>query len=178
MPGNTIKINDTLDLHWYVGDSKIEEVISWLNENGEKIDLHACECAPDESCEVCKNDKDSKMNSLEYWAMQLVFPGKIKDFIKETKNFKYDNCCYKEFSFYTYEYKYRIYAIDRTENNGYLSCQVSARKARAGEDWIRGNDLIDGSFTKTTWNKILNSIVNYELVKLSKFKQPDSIPSE
>jgi hypothetical protein len=118
------------------------------------------------------------MNSLEYWAMQLVFPGKIKDFIKETKNFKYDNCCYKEFSFYTYEYKYRIYAIDRTENNGYLSCQVSARKARAGEDWIRGNDLIDGSFTKTTWNKILNSIVNYELVKLSKFKQPDSIPSE
>ena len=27
-------------------------------------------------------------------------------------------------------------------------------------------------------NKILNSIVNYELVKISEFKQPDSIPSE
>ena len=178
MPGNTIKINDSLDLHWYVGDSKIEEVISWLSDIGEKINLHVCECAPDESCEVCKNEKGSKMDLLESWIVSLVFPGKMKDFIKETKNFTHDNCSYKEFSFYTHEHKYKIYAMDKSESDGYLSCLVCARKARAGEDWIRGNDLIDGSFIKITWKKILNSIVNYELVKLSQFKQPDSIPSE
>jgi len=123
-------------------------------------------------------DTVAKMNLLNKWITRLVFPGLTKDFIKETKNFKYEDSLYKELSFYTYEYKYIIYAIDRVENDGYLSCQVCARKARAGEDWIRGNYLIDGSFTKSTWNKILNSIINYELVELSKFKQPDSIPEE
>jgi len=34
MPGNIIKINDYLE--WYVGDSKIKELIKWLNRNGIK----------------------------------------------------------------------------------------------------------------------------------------------
>jgi len=119
-----------------------------------------------------------KMDLLNKWITKLVFPGKVKDFIKEIKNFEYEECFYKELSFYTSEYKYKIYAIDRPENDGHLSCQVTARKSRAGEDWIRGNELIEGSFTKNTWNKILNSIINYELIELSKFKQPDRIPEE
>ena len=36
MPGNTITINNSEDLEWYVGDSKMEELIAWLDENGVK----------------------------------------------------------------------------------------------------------------------------------------------
>ena len=63
-------------------------------------------------------------------------------------------------------------ARHRPDDDGYLGCQVTARKARAGEDWNRGNDLPDGPFTEETWRQILNSIINYELVILSKFTKP------
>lgn len=36
MPGNIVTINSSKSLEWYVGDSKMEELISWLNENGIK----------------------------------------------------------------------------------------------------------------------------------------------
>ena len=120
----------------------------------------------------------SKMDIFNEWITELVYPGKVEDFIKVIKEFKYEQDLNKEFIFYTYEYKYRIYCIERNSNEGYLGCQVSARKTRPGEDWIRGNDLADGPFTKETWNKILSRIVNYELRELSKFKQPESIPEE
>lgn len=38
MPGNTIKINNYDSLEWYVGDSKIEELLTWLKENALKTD--------------------------------------------------------------------------------------------------------------------------------------------
>lgn len=36
MPGNHIRINNNKDFEWYVGDSKMDELIEWLNENGVK----------------------------------------------------------------------------------------------------------------------------------------------
>jgi len=120
----------------------------------------------------------SKIDMLNDWITKLVYPGKVEDFVKVTKDFNLKGSFTKEFIFYTDEYKYKVYAVDRKEDEGYLGCQVSARKARAGEDWRRGNDLPDGSFTVETWYTILNSIINYELVELSKFKQPESIPEE
>ena len=52
------------------------------------------------------------------------------------------------------------------KNRGYLGCVGQTRKARAGEDWLRGNDLADGSYSKETWQKIKNDILAYELVKV------------
>lgn len=34
MPGNIIKVNDWKQ--WYVGDSKMEELLDWLDKNGYK----------------------------------------------------------------------------------------------------------------------------------------------
>lgn len=36
MPGNIIRINNSSELDWYVGDSKMDELIDWLDENGVK----------------------------------------------------------------------------------------------------------------------------------------------
>jgi len=36
MPGNIIKINNSDELLWYVGDSKMELLIAFLNEIGFK----------------------------------------------------------------------------------------------------------------------------------------------
>jgi hypothetical protein len=124
------------------------------------------------------NKASEKMRDLSMWAEDLVFPGKFKDFIKEIKGFNLDGAVHREFCFYTESNRYKIYAIDRKEDDGYLSCQVTARKARAGEDWFRGNDLPDGPFTIETWNKILECIVKYELVQLTEYKRPDRIPKD
>lgn len=37
MPGNIIQINYSKDLEWYVGDSGMEDLISYLNEMGYRI---------------------------------------------------------------------------------------------------------------------------------------------
>jgi len=68
---------------------------------------------------------------------------------------------------YTDSHCYSIVAIDKASGDGYLGCQVSARKPLAGEDWVRGNDLPDGPFTRNTWEKIKDAIIGYELVELS-----------
>ena len=34
MPGNIVQINHSKDLEWYVGDSKMEELIKYLDEIG------------------------------------------------------------------------------------------------------------------------------------------------
>lgn len=121
---------------------------------------------------------ESKILMVDNWFNKLVFPGMVKDFVKVIKDFKTKTTIHKEYVFYTNEYKYKIFAIDRIDKDSYLGCQVSSRKTRAGEDWTRGNDLPDGPINSETWFMILNAIINYELVELSKYKQPDSIPAE
>jgi hypothetical protein len=113
---------------------------------------------------------------VDEWFKKLIFPGDVKDFIKSTKDFNSEGTHHKEYVFYTDEYKYRIVAIDRPDDDGYLGCGVSARKARPGEDWRRGNDLPDGTLNEESWLRILNAIINYELVELSQYKRPDSVP--
>jgi hypothetical protein len=123
------------------------------------------------------DEKRSKQDLLNDWVAQLIFPGKVKDFVQEKKGYNSPEGEYfREFCIYTQEHKYAIVAIDRPKDDGYLGCQVSCRKARAGEDWVRGNDLPDGPFTKNTWETIIYAIVNYELVKLSDYQKPDEIP--
>jgi len=114
-----------------------------------------------------------KMELLDEWLEELVYPGKSEDFIHHTKGYgSPDGETYREFSFYTDEYRYRIVAIDRPNDDGYLGCQTSTRKFRPGEDWHRGNDLPDGPFVRDTWDNILKGIVKYELVLLSKHTKP------
>lgn len=163
MPGNTIKINDSNELEWYVGDSRIDELMLWLDENGQKIQRE-------------KEESSRKVEQLILWVSDLIFPGKVEDYIHILKNYKDESEEIFEFYIYTDEHRYRIYAVDRTTDAGYLGCQALARKIRAGEDWSRGNDLPDGPFIKATWVNIIERIVNYELVQLSKFKKPNTLP--
>jgi len=38
MPGNIVQINNSKDQKWYVGESKIDSLLKWLDENGVKED--------------------------------------------------------------------------------------------------------------------------------------------
>jgi len=123
------------------------------------------------------------MEHLDQWLKELVFPGKVENFIEEVGGVgggfgdeikESRNVC-----FYTENHCYFIDAIvkEPTEKS-YIGCSVNARKSRPAEDWSRGNDLPDGPFNKETWNKIVYAIVNYELVKLSPYRKPDEIPED
>lgn len=117
--------------------------------------------------------KFSKMEELNKWLKDLIFPGETKDFIQELEGHEVPGVeVSRKVCFYTEKHQYFITAIARTKDEGYLGCQVNCRKPRAGEDWIRGNDLPDGKFNKATWDKILMAIINYEVVKLSRFIKP------
>lgn len=117
----------------------------------------------------------TKMEQLDHWITKLIYPGKSKDFLHELEGHSTPGEeVYRRFGFYTEEHQYFIVAIDRTKDKGYLGCVVQTRKPRPGEDWLRGNDLSDGPFNKNTWNSIVNSIVRYEIVKLSKYLKPET----
>lgn len=64
--------------------------------------------------------------------------------------------------FFTNDHYYQIKATPT-----YLGCQAGTRKPRVGEDHTRGNDLPDGKFSKETFDKIILSIVGYELKKIA-----------
>lgn len=119
--------------------------------------------------------KFTKMDELDKWLKDLIFPGTIDNFILEIEGHSIPGIeVNRKLCFYTDKHQYFLTAIDRTKDDGYLGCQVNCRKPRAGEDWIRGNDLPDGKFNKVTWNRILMAVINYELVKLSRFTKPQT----
>ena len=74
---------------------------------------------------------------------------------------------------YTDTHEYSINGYQGTEKNpkGYLGCTSNTRKSRVGEDWHRGNDLPDGSYSKKTFDKIINGIVAYELKNLQLWRK-------
>lgn len=163
MPGNTIQINDSDNMVWYVGDSMIDSLLTWLEENGQKANPK-------------KPEKTKcKMEMLDEWINELVFPGEIQCFIHNLKTLNEVDVNVRNFCIYTSEHKYNIYAIDRPGEDGYLSCGASTRKMRPGEDWVRGNDLPDGPFNKNTWDSIIQAIVKYELVQLSDYTKPGKV---
>jgi len=82
------------------------------------------------------------------------------------------------FKIYTDRYVYRFIAIDRYGKDGYLGCQVSSRKKRAGESWTRGNDLPDGPFTRETWERIKNDMIGWEIVPTAFYPNPETLSSE
>lgn len=115
----------------------------------------------------------TKLQQLDIWLEELCFPGKLEHYIQELGGSSIPNKeTRRTLCFYTDRYKYSITAIDREDDEGYLGCIASCRKTRAGEDWLRGNDLPDGKFSKETWEAILKGIIRYEIVKLSKYLQP------
>jgi len=173
MSDNIIKIKE---LEWYVDDSGTDQVIELLNKVGVKN-----ESTSNEEKVISMTDKETtKMQMLDQWLKELIYPGNVKDFIQEDGGEGSLKEVVRRLSFYTEEHQYFIVAIERydSDKDDYLGCQVSARKTRPGEGWIRGNDLPDGSFTRKTWDMIINAIVSYELVSLSTFKKPDMIPND
>ena len=181
MPGNTIKINNRNNLSWYVGDSRMNELIGWLYQHGIKNEVKPEEI-PETKTVVCEDSETkmkTKMDILNDWLDQLIFPGETSNFIQEAGVEEPSNGEIKRrFYLYTSKHKYMFVAIERENKAGYLGCQVKTRKQRAGEDWFRGNDLADGPFNKKTWNDILNSIIRYEIVKLTDYRRPETLPDE
>ena len=126
-----------------------------------------------------ENNEVTKL--LENWFNEITFGDNknIDFYIKKTPEGE-EGPERSDFKFYTNNYVYSITAIEKPPNSkrrSYFGCTMSCRKPKAGEDWVRGNDLPDGLLNKSTWNKIKNAIIRNELVKLeSKREQiPDTI---
>jgi len=79
----------------------------------------------------------------------------------------------------TNEYRIRV-ALSPTGGleDAYMGAGASTRKPRAGETWVRGNDLPDGKMSDQLWRKILAAIVRYEAqeIKSESWKEEDAKP--
>ena len=120
------------------------------------------------------------IDELKEWMKEICRWDQFSDFIQIIGE---DNCPSEHkisFQFYTNSHMYHIAATERFilkeggerwlpmgEQESYLGCTASNRKARAGEDWSRGNDLPDGKLCRETWEKIKDGILRYELIALA-----------
>ncbi len=107
------------------------------------------------------NGSNMKMNQLKTWIQEI----KHGDFIDEKFIIKEDKNVIT-IKFYTYNYEYIIKG-KYDEKSDYLGCTLNCRKPRAGENWTRGSDLLDGPLDKYTWDKIKNAILASELELIS-----------
>ena len=125
------------------------------------------------------------MNEKPFNVIQATFP-ELYEWLKSISRYgeidKFIIPDYKEpnfvkVTFYSHNYQYFIKAKKPTSDNqkGYLGCQAQVRKPIAGEDWTRGNDLPDGSYSEETWQAIMKGIIGYELVKVVKPKKLEKI---
>lgn len=114
----------------------------------------------------------SQCPNIYEWLKKISRYGKVEDFI--LPDYKKGIRVYLFTKEYRYSISIRTPMTKNKKDNGYLGCTVQSRKPRAGEDWIRGNDLADGVFSEKTFDKIKNDIIAYELVKI--VKKPNSIP--
>lgn len=114
--------------------------------------------------------KESKIDSVKKWlgdilnmwaGWNMAHVEEDTGWVEEDGKFEY------KFSvkIYTALNVYRVTAIDRAEDCGYLGCIVSVRYPRPGEHWCRGNDLPDGHLKRETWERIKNAMLAYEIVQ-------------
>ncbi|KKL14963.1 hypothetical protein LCGC14_2510350 [marine sediment metagenome] len=111
------------------------------------------------------------LKDLQRWAYSIGKFSSEANIHVHTGSFDLDRV---HFYIYTNEHQYSISANVKEGGRSYLGCISNNRKPRAGEDWTRGSDLIDGDLSLETWNRILGDIVSYELVKIHR-KQPQII---
>ena len=103
-------------------------------------------------------------SDLGEWLKPLCRYTKLEDFI--TGDYKENRLL---LTLFTKDHQYSISAHLPIEGDaGYLGCVACTRKPRAGEDWNRGSDLADGSYSKETLERIAYDIIAYELVKVVK----------
>jgi len=68
-------------------------------------------------------------------------------------------------------YQIRAEPAAAEDGDPYLACEVSARKPLPGENWTRGADLSDGSFSEKTFAQIMLDIVSYEAKEIARAAQ-------
>ena len=111
-------------------------------------------------------------NDLWVWLKPLCRFNKLEDFIICDNNSNLLGLNKLRISFFTKEHQYFISAyLPEGKKDGYLGCMAQTRKPRAGEDWTRGRDLADGSYSEKTFREIVNDIAAFELVKVVKGKE-------
>ena len=111
------------------------------------------------------------------WLKPLCRFNKFEDFIICDYNYEQNGLARFAIKIFTKDHQYSISArLPSSEKlgkgemqsiDGYLGCIASTRKPRAGENWNRGRDLADGSYSKETLNEIVYDILAYELVKVA-----------
>ncbi len=116
-----------------------------------------------------KKEKDMR-SQLRDWLAEICPKGKPEDYCQIMANSAAPEVM--KVRIFTHDYRYSIFATgrpDQPEKNqkAMLSCEVTSRKSIAGLTEHRYAHLVDGQFTRVTWELIKAAILRFELVKIA-----------
>ena len=115
-----------------------------------------------------KEKKDMR-SQLRDWLAEICPKGKPEDYCQIMANSATPEIM--KVRIFTHDYRYSIFATSRLDDSdnlqeALLSCTVTRRKSLAGlTDHMYAN-LVDGKFSRVTWELIKASILRFELVKI------------
>ena len=114
-------------------------------------------------------EKDMR-SQLRDWLAEICPKGKPEDYCQIMANSAAPELM--KVRIFTHDYRYSIYATGRpdepeTLQKALLSCDATRRKSLAGLTEHTFAHLVDGHFTRVTWDLIKAAILRFELVKIT-----------
>ena len=106
-------------------------------------------------------------SQLRDWLAEICPKGKPEDYCQIMAN----NATVMKVRIFTHDYRYSIFATSRPDDpdnlqEALLSCTATRRKSLAGAMDHLYADLVNGMFSRVTWELIKASILRFELVKI------------
>ena len=116
-----------------------------------------------------KKEKDIR-SQLRDWLAEICPKGKPEDYCQIMANSATPELM--KVRIFTHDYRYSIFATGRPDepekiHKALLSCEVTRRKSVAGLTEHQYAHLVDGNFSRVTWELIKAAILQFELVKIA-----------
>ncbi len=111
-----------------------------------------------------KEKKDIR-SQLRDWLAEICPKGKPEDYCQIMANSAAPELM--KVRVFTHDYRYSIFATGQPDGSASLACTATRRKSLAGLTEHPYADLVNGRFTRVTWELIKASILRFELVKIA-----------
>ena len=112
-----------------------------------------------------KKEKDMR-SQLRDWLAEICPKGKPEDYCQIMADSAAPEVM--KVRVFTHDYRYSIFVTEQgIDKMPMLACTASRRKSLAGLTQHLYADLVDGKFSRVTWDLIKAAILRFELVKIT-----------
>jgi len=113
-----------------------------------------------------ENERKDLRSQFRDWLAEICPKGKPEDYCQIMTNTANSEVEVMKVRLFTHDYRYSIIAKETPNGESYFNCAATLRKPLAGSTDYLYVDLVNGDFTRQTWELIKSLILRFELVRI------------